>query len=292
VTLTRREFLKRSSGAVLGSAFLLNILPVCNDVPTENTAAGDSASMLYDGSICVGCRACQMACKNRSDRPLPPVTDEQALYEEPQDLSANVWTLIKLYRSEEGKEFAFFKAQCMHCLEPACASVCPVGALEKTSTGPVVYHAERCLGCRYCMAACPFGIPRYQWSKTWPLVQKCDFCAARQVQGLQPACSQACPTGALVYGKRGNLLSAAETRIQDHPREYVNYVYGKDEVGGTAMLYLSKVPFEKLGLPKPGTGITSQITWPYLLAVPGIIVVVGSLMTAIYATNQRKLKEA
>src|SRR5512146_1868684 len=197
--VNRRKFLKLAGGAGLGALALpLATGKVSAGAPAEGATplAGNASSMLYDSTVCVGCRACQVDCKKRSN--LKHETDPQGLYEEPLDLSAYTWTLIKLYKGEEGP--AFIKNQCMHCVEPACASVCPVGALEKLESGPVIYHAERCIGCPYCMAACPFGIPKTQWDKTLPLIQKCDFCADRQAKGDQPACTEACPTGALVAG--------------------------------------------------------------------------------------------
>jgi formate dehydrogenase iron-sulfur subunit len=245
-------------------------------------SAESSASMLYDSTICVGCRACQMACKRRSK--LPAETDKQQLYEMPLDLSANTWTMIKSYQGEKGT--AFVKNQCMHCIEPACVSVCPVGALEKLESGPVVYHGERCIGCRYCMAACPFGIPKTQWDKALPLIQKCDFCADRQAKGEQPACSEACPTKALISGKRGHMLEVAHTRLKKDSR-YVQQVYGESEVGGTSMLYISAISHAALGFPQlKGTPLPA-LDWPYMQAVPGVIAVMVTLSTAIYLRTHR-----
>jgi formate dehydrogenase iron-sulfur subunit len=143
----------------------------------------------------------------------------------------------------------FVKRQCMHCVDPACVSACPVGALQKTDEGPVVYDCTRCIGCRYCMVACPFGVPKFEWGEPLPKIQKCTFCADRQAEGLEPACSAACPTGALTFGDRDALIAEAEARIEANPDLYVPHVYGRDEVGGTSWLYLSPVPFEELGFP-------------------------------------------
>ncbi len=288
--VSRRKFLKLA-GAGLG-ALAMPAFP--SAAKAEAPQAADSASMLYDSTICVGCRACQTACKLRSH--LPNETDPQHLYEMPGDLSANTWTMIKLYQGDEGT--AFIKNQCMHCLEPACASVCPVAALEKLPSGPVIYHAERCIGCRYCMAACPFGIPKAQWDKTLPLIQKCDFCADRQAQGLSPACAAACPTGALIYGRRGNMLDTAHSRLQDASR-YFQHVYGETEAGGTSMLYVSAVSSAALGFPNLKATALPTIDWPYMRAVPGVIAVMVTLSTAIYLRTHRdtgnhlvKVKEA
>ncbi len=277
--ISRREFFK-IAGASLGGAALASVAE-----PVKAKSADASASMLYDSTICVGCRACQVACKKRSN--LRHETDAQGLHEAPTDLSAYTWTLIKLYKN--GDETSFVKNQCMHCEEPACVSVCPVAALEKTDSGPVIYHAERCIGCRYCMAACPFGIPKSQWDKPLPYIQKCDFCADRQAQGEQPACGEACPTGALIFGTRAEMLQTAHTRLQNDGR-YIQHVYGETEAGGTSMLYISQVGFDKLGFPELKNKDLPSIDWPYMKAVPWVVGIVASLSTAIYFRTHRNEK--
>jgi len=277
--ISRRSFLKLASLGLAGAGLSTAPKPVF----AATNKAENSASMLYDSTLCVGCRACQEACKVRSK--LPAETDSQGLYEMPYDLSAYTWTMIKLYKQDT--QTAFVKNQCMHCVEPACVSVCPVAALEKLESGPVVYHAERCIGCRYCMAACPFGIPKSQWDKALPLIQKCDFCADRQAKGEAPACGEACPTGALIYGKRAQMLEIAHTRLKNNPN-YFQHVYGEAEVGGTSMLYVSGVSFENLGFPKLKDQALPEITWPYMMAVPGVVAVMATLSTVIYFRTHRE----
>lgn len=281
--VSRRKFLKLAGAGLGGLALTLPSAPArAINMPRKAGAAENSASMLYDATKCVGCRACQMACKHRSQ--LPFETDSQQLHEMPIDLSANTWTLIKLYKGSEGTSFV--KNQCMHCIEPACVSVCPVAALEKLESGPVVYHAERCIGCRYCMAACPFGIPKTQWEKTLPLIQKCDFCADRLAKGEQPACGEVCPTGALISGTRGEMLETAHTRLKNDSR-YFQQVYGENEVGGTSMLYISAVSHAALGFPQLNSTPLPSLDWPYMKAVPGVIAVMVTLSTAIYLRTHR-----
>lgn len=137
----------------------------------------------------------------------------------------------------------------MHCQDPTCASVCPVGALKKTPNGPVVYEPEICLGCRYCIQACPFGVPRYEWSSLAPRVRKCTFCADRLAAGKINACAEACPTGATQAGEREELLKEARARLAAEPEKYVQKIYGEHDAGGTSVLMLSSVPFTQLGLP-------------------------------------------
>ena len=276
--INRRKFLKLT-GAGLGAL----LIPV-KDVLASNkaVAAESSASMLYDGIKCVGCRACQTACKVRAG--LPPELDATHQYEAPVDLTAKTWTLIKLY-NKDGVH-SFVKRQCMHCIEPACTAVCPVGALEKLPNGPVIYHKERCIGCRYCMAACPFGIPKSQWEKALPLIQKCDFCADRQAAGKSPACSEACPTGALIYGTRKVMLDTANSRLTSNA-VYKPHIYGETEAGGTSMLYISQVDSKNLGFPDLPERPLPTITLPYMNAVPGVIVVMVALSTGIYLRTHR-----
>lgn len=276
--ISRRGFLKLGAAGVGALA-----LPRTSGIVSAKAGdAENSASMLYDSTICVGCRACQTACKRRAN--LPHETDSQALYEKPNDLSADTWTLIKLYQGEKGT--SFIKNQCMHCIDPACVSVCPVAALIKLPEGPVVYRGERCIGCRYCMAACPFGIPKSQWDAVLPLIQKCDFCADRQAEGLQPACGEACPTGALISGKRVDMLKIAHDRLKSNP-SYVQHVYGETEAGGTSMLYVSDMDYTDLGFPQLDDTALPTLDWPYLQAVPGVIAVMVGLSTAIYLRTHR-----
>jgi formate dehydrogenase beta subunit len=281
--VNRRDFLK-IAGAGLGTLVLpsLNVHAAAIPGNLENAHA-----MLYDATLCVGCRACQVACKNRSG--LPYVMDENQMYEMPTDLDSDTWTLIKLYQDTE--TYSYVKKQCMHCLQPACASVCPVSALEKTPEGPVVYHSYKCIGCRYCMTACPFDVPKYEWNEKNPIVQKCDFCADLQAAGQQPACSAACPTGALISGTRSEMLAIAHQRLADHPDQYFNHVYGENEVGGTSMLYISAVSNEKLGFPTLKDQPIPEVTWPYMKSVPFVFFGMAGAMSAIYYWTHRNKEE-
>lgn len=210
-------------------------------------------AMLIDETRCTGCRACQVACKQWND--LPAVkTHNRGTYQNPPSLSAETWNLIEFREIQAGDRvgFYFLKRACMHCEHPACASVCPVGALHKTEEGPVVYDDWKCIGCRYCMAACPFGIPTFDWQKgllAQPLIRKCNFCVDRVSNGLQPACAKACPSRVITFGERQQLIAMGEARLRQSPERYVNRIYGKEEAGGTSILYLSSISFEKLGLP-------------------------------------------
>lgn len=281
--ISRRNFLK-AAGLGIG-ALTLPVGGAAAASPRSNT--DDSASMLYDSVKCVGCRACQMACKVRSK--LPPELDPTNTYEAPKDLSSKTFTLIKLHKEDQTS--AFVKQQCMHCIDPACVSVCPVGALEKLPSGPVVYHSERCIGCRYCMAACPFNIPKSEWESPLPYIKKCDFCADRLAAGQHPACGDACPTGALIFGTRKQMLDIAHSRV-NVSTVYDPHIYGEKEAGGTNMLYISAVNFKKLGFPELDERELPTITWPYMAAVPGVIAVMVTLSTVIYLRTHRDERKA
>jgi len=177
----------------------------------------------------------------------------------------------------------------MHCIEPACVAACPLGALHITPEGAIAYDTDVCFGCRYCMVACPFEVPRYEWSAVKPYIQKCDLCTSngRLPGGKKPACVEACPTGALIFGTRDELLEEAHKRIQANPDKYVNHVYGEHEAGGTHILYLSSMPFDEQGLPQVGDKpYPERIKVAMDYAVPSIMVGMTALMTgAYYATS-------
>lgn len=277
MAMDRREFLK-STG--LGLAGLVVLPETKSFVSSVNL---DGYGILYDATACIGCRNCEVACKGR--RELPSVFEPE--------LDADNWTIIKLYQDESNsKVYSFIKRNCMHCVEPACVSACPVGAMKKTENGPVIYDETICIGCRYCMAACPFDVPKYEWEKVFPRVQKCDMCTERIVEGKKPACVETCKIGALQFGKRSDLLAEAHQRIENDQQNYVNKVYGEYEVGGTSVLILSKVSHEKLGLPTLTSTSLPSLTWPWMRAVPGVAVVVASLMTFLYWLTGRKIKVA
>ncbi len=231
-------------------------------------------AMLIDLTECIGCGACQEACKVENGLPEG----------EEKKLSPTAYTAIEEYDGN------YARRMCQHCLDPTCVSVCPVGAFTKTPEGPVLYDETKCIGCRYCMQACPFQVPRYEWSSTLPRVQKCKFCAGRLEKGLQPACAEACPTGATKFGNRDELIREAHERMAAAPEKYVNKIYGLEEVGGTSILYLSSVPFEDLGFrTKLGTVPLPALTWNALSQIPSVVSVGGVFLYGIYwITNRRK----
>ena len=250
-----------------------------------------SKAVLYDATKCIGCRACQVACKQWNELPAEATTNE-GTYENPPKLSAYTFTKIRFTEvQDDGKfHFVFTKLQCMHCEYPACVVACPVGALQKTPDGPVVYDDNKCFGCRYCMVACPFGIPSFEWDKPLPWIRKCNFCANRLAEGLEPACVAACTTGALKFGKREELITEARERIAAEPDKYVDHIYGEKEVGGTSWLYLSPVPFEKLGFESHGPEPVTINAARAMGAVPPVLLGVAAAMAGIYGLTKRRQK--
>jgi formate dehydrogenase iron-sulfur subunit len=234
----------------------------------------------------VGCKAWN---ENEGEK-----TTASADLTNPPAIDANTFTNVRFveHKAESGAAWSFVKTQCMHCEDPACASACPPAALKKTASGAVTYDYSRCVGCRYCMMACPFGSIGYEWGKVAPHVRKCSFCADRTAEGRKPACVKTCPTQALTWGDREELLAEAERRIANGKGKYVDHIYGKTEAGGTSWLYISGVPFEKLGfrmnVPKEPL---PALTWASLSKVP---VAAGGLfvgLAAIAAWRNRGAKE-
>lgn len=240
----RRAFLK---GAVAAAAAVA-VAPRAQAKPARSRPPQpDDSGMLYDSTRCVGCMACMSACKRSNELPADGGA-ERALHDRPTDLSAKTKTVIKAGASEDGR--VFYKAQCMHCIEPACVSVCMVQALHKSERGVVAYEPERCMGCRYCQVACAFDVPRFEWDTTTPKIVKCELCRHRWPEGKGPACCEVCPRDAVVFGGRDELLDEAHRRIEAEPGRYLDHVYGEREAGGTQVLVLSSVPFANLALPQ------------------------------------------
>ncbi len=245
--ITRRNLLK--TAAVAGAVAAVADVAEARE---EHHAAPDDVGMLYDSTLCVGCRACQTACKVANGLPPDARDASGGEYDAPLDLNATTKNIIKL--ATDGPASTYMKMQCMHCVDPACVSVCMMKALHVIEDGTVAYDVSRCVGCRYCQIACPFNVPKFEWSKSLPVVQdpkivKCELCRHRK-EG--PACCEVCPRGAVIYGKRTALLAEARRRIAAQPGKYFeDRVYGEVEGGGTHVLYLSPagVSFQALGLP-------------------------------------------
>lgn len=241
MAIDRRTMLK-SLGAAAG-AVTVGSLPL--EARERRTPPQDAIGMLYDSTLCIGCKACVVACKEVGNLPADVDNYGEGLYDAPEGLNETTRNVIQLYR--EGNEYAYVKKQCMHCVDPGCISACMLGALSKGKFGAVSWDGSKCIGCRYCQVACPFGVPQYEWAKANPKIVKCDLCKDRLAKGEKPGCVAACPRNAVISGKLADLIEEARSRIQKEPNRYQPKIYGERDLGGTQVLYLSAVPFEKLG---------------------------------------------
>ncbi len=245
----------------------------------------DTIAILNDTTRCTGCEKCVAACKEEYELGRDRPWRAQGAVS---DLSSTRYTTI-VRRPDEH----YVRQQCRHCLEPACVSACLVGAMQKTPEGPVVYDADRCMGCRYCLAACPYGIPRYEWDQRVPYVTKCTMCIERVRRGDIPACVDACPEEATMFGTRAELLAEAHRRIDENPGKYQPRVFGEHEIGGTSVLYISDIPLDFLAWkPDLGTQPLPERTWAALHKVPPLMLGMGGLMTGIYWVVGRRMKLA
>ncbi len=275
--ISRRDFIKwaGASAALVGVGAQVSPPRFPMRLQASPITPRTGFGLLIDLKRCIGCKLCVGACKQANNLP----EDSAA------SLSPTTLTIIDFKNVSPNVADPVIKPvkrQCMHCLEPACVSVCPVSALERNEKGHVVYEAEKCIGCRYCMVACPFGIPKYDWNSPNPRINKCTFgCMANGKRDV-PACVQACPVEALQYGSRDELLTIAKRRIKDNPNQYVNHIYGENQVGGTGMFYVSGVPFEQLGF---RTDLPDEplpnLTWVAQEKIPAVIVGAISLLSGI-----------
>jgi Fe-S-cluster-containing dehydrogenase component len=274
MTIDRREFLR---AGLVGVAACATLAPAPSEARENHPVPDNAIGLLYDSTLCIGCKACQSACKTANELPLDDNIGG-GLWDSPIELSGKTYTVIKLYShgTMEAKDhaengFAHIKRQCLHCADPSCVSACPVSAMQKDpQIGIVTYNADACIGCRYCVAACPFGVPQFQYDTPIPKIAKCQLCKHLLADGKIPACAQACPTGATLFGtypalseeidRRKNMEAGIPNvfprRTVDsgdtHERpaaQYTEQVYGQKELGGTQVRYLAGIPFDKFGLP-------------------------------------------
>jgi formate dehydrogenase iron-sulfur subunit len=281
------------------------------------TATTPIKATLIDTTNCIGCRACQVACKQWNDREGVHTELEPGLgLQNPTTLNANTYTLITFHEllddnAPGGLRYLFTMRRCLHCLDPACASACPTTALAPQPDGPVTYDGSKCIGCRYCIWACPWGVPTAEWDSHAPKIQKCTHCADRSDQPVPlarngqplaneevirfqasistPACVKACPADCLRFGTRDEMLQEARNRISNHPEKYVDHIYGEKEAGGTSVLYLSSVPFEKIGFPDVDKKSYPAFTSMAIHAVPPTVIALGAMLGGIYTLIKRRI---
>ena len=299
--ISRRDLLhkitKGGAAVAVGSAVTPAMLSgVAHAEETAKVLPG-ALGMLYDATLCIGCQTCVVACTKANH--LSPDNRRDGLHQEPGDLNYRTKTLIKLYKSEDGKEFSFVKQQCMHCADPACVAACMFGGLKKDgTTGIVSWNGRLCVGCRYCEVACPYNIPKFRWEGFNPEIVKCELCRERLAEGKEPGCTTVCPRKAVIFGKREDLLLQAKQRIAQSPGKYYeDRVFGEKEGGGTQVLYLSHVAFDKLGLPKlgdesiPGKYLKWQKKlYAYLIFPMGLYAVLAGTISKNWKTHEEHME--
>lgn len=247
-TNSRRDFIKRTAlaGAGVMAAPLVNAK---NAIAMKLRPRHDQdVGMLYDATKCIGCRSCEVACKKANGMPFE--YDAEGIWDAPMDLSAKTLTIVKLYKGEDGEQ-SFIKRQCMHCVDPACVSGCPTTALVKQADGIITWDINACVGCRYCQMGCPFNIPKYEFDARYGRIVKCEMCSNNgTLEKGYTACAKACPTGAIAFATQHELIKMAKDRIRKNPGKYYHdKIYGEFDSGGTGVLYMAGVSFDKLGFP-------------------------------------------
>ena len=236
-------------------------------------------AILTDTTKCTGCETCVQACKAENK------LGRDRLWNWQQEIDTLSATRFCTVARRPGRNYV--RQQCRHCLDAACVSACLVGALQKKENGAVIYDSGLCIGCRYCMMSCPFGIPRYEWDSAAPWVRKCTLCYHRLKEGRQPACTEACPEKATIFGTRAEMLAEARRRIAENPGKYYPAdkprIWGETEVGGTSVLYLSNISLDFLGwAPELGDQPVPLLTWAVMKEVPWLALGVVGGMSAIY----------
>lgn len=238
---------------------------------SETTSNGNEYGFLIDASRCIDCRACLVACSVENEVPME---------------TTRIW-IQETGVQGEFPNLARYSApyHCMHCDDPSCVSACTVGALQKSDNGIVSYDQDRCIGCRYCMYACPFQVPNYEWKEQLPLIVKCDMCVSRLSDGRSiPACAATCPTDAIIFGKKSDMLAEAHRRIDQNPGKFIHHVYGETENGGTATFYISPVPFEALGFPTAEESSPAYFNRLVTHGTPTVAGVVAVGLSSVYLT--------
>jgi len=287
----RRTFLK--TAAIAGTAAAG--ISTASSAP-KNILSPDRMGVLVDTTVCVGCRNCEWACRSAHDLPTPPLAtyEDRKVFKEMRRPNENALTVVNEYPNPRTPDLPIdVKVQCMHCDHPACVSACIVGAFSKEENGSVIWDTDKCIGCRYCMAACPFQVPAFEYRKAiQPEIRKCDFCFARTRENKLPACVEICPVEALTYGTRNEVIRIARQRLATYPDRYVPHIYGEHEVGGTAWMYLAGRDFSELQFPKfgasPAPGVSEAIQhgiFAYFMPPVALYAILGAMM---WMTKTRK----
>ena len=294
-TTSRRKFLQTASlgvGTTILSANSLKSQP-------RNILSEDRMGVLVDTTVCVGCRNCEFACKTAHNLPTEPIESysDRTVFKKLRRPSDKALTVVNEFHNPKNELLPInVKQQCMHCDHPACVSACIVGAFNKNENGSVVWDGSKCIGCRYCMVACPFQVPTFEFDKAiQPEIRKCDFCINRTMEEKLPACVEICPVEALLYGQRSDLIKEARSRIKRNPDRYINQIFGEFEVGGTAWMYIGQQKFDTIGFPNVSTktapGVSEAIQhgiFSYFVPPVMFYSILGMIM---WITKRNKVKQ-
>ncbi len=283
---SRRDFLK--TAGILGAG-LAGLAPKKALAVPKNVLSDDRMGVLVDTTLCIGCRRCEYACKVAHDLPSDPIEsyNDRSVFAQKRRPAPSALTVVNEFENPvAGRAPINVKTQCRHCDYPACVSACIVGAFSKQENGAVIWDESKCIGCRYCMVACPFQVPTFEYEKALqPEIRKCDFCFERTREGKIPACVEICPMEVMKYGKRYELVELAHQRIKDNPDRYIDRVYGEYEVGGTSWLYLASKEFEKLDFPEldpdPAPGASESLQhaiFAYFVPPISLFALLGGIM--------------
>jgi formate dehydrogenase iron-sulfur subunit len=270
MNLNRKNFLKVAglTGLSLAVGKKLNA--------AERKETIEFKGILYDSTRCAGCQTCEFSCAEANNLPDPVGTPDSSLTRNTDELHR---TVVNAFKSTDSE--VYLKKQCMHCNEPACAAACLTQAMYKTKEGPVIWREDKCMGCRYCMVSCPFDIPKFEYHSANPKIVKCNMCFNRLSEGKIPACVENCPAEALMFGQRRDLIKEARNRINANPEQYIDQIYGEHEAGGTGFLYISGVPFDKLGLKPLQNESYPKLSKGFLYSVPAIFVLWPAMLLGL-----------
>ena len=268
----------------------------------KNILSEDRMGVLVDTTVCIGCRNCEWACKTAHDLPTADLKsyEDKSVFKNMRRPDESALTVVNQYDNINNSNLPInVKVQCMHCDHPACVSACIVGAMSKQKNGSVIWDTDKCIGCRYCMVACPFQVPSFQFDKALnPKIMKCDFCFERTKVGKLPACVEICPVEAITYGNRNELVRVARERIKLDPDRYVNHIFGETEVGGTSWMYLASEDFVKLQFPKlgdnPAPGVSESIQhgiFAYFVPPASLYALLAGIMWLARKRNEREGEE-
>ncbi|KAA3612198.1 MAG: 4Fe-4S dicluster domain-containing protein [Calditrichaeota bacterium] len=283
---SRRNFIK--TAGVIGAG-IAGVKPDKVSAGPKNILSDDRMGVLVDTTVCIGCRRCEFACRGAHDIPNGEMKDydDRSVFENMRRPDVDALTVVNQFENPENTARPIdVKVQCMHCDQPACVSACIVGAFSKQENGAVIWDTDKCIGCRYCMVACPFQVPAFEYEKAiQPRIMKCDFCFDRTKDGGIPACVEICPMEALTYGKRFELVKLARKKIEANPDRYINHIYGEHEVGGTSWMYLAARDFKELALPEhsdaPAPGASESIQhaiFKYFIPPISLFALLGGIM--------------